>query len=96
MGAAGCSDPNTIDGSLTGFYDTSFNDVRARLYPSQLAIEYVRENGEVPVRIVVKFGPEYGDERIRTKTYNLKDRGAVTGRSHDTAIVNDERYTACW
>ena len=46
----GCAD-NTLGGSLADFYDTKFDGVRARLYEDELAVEYYRDNGEVPVRI---------------------------------------------
>ena len=42
-----------IEGSLGDFYDLTCIDVRARLYSSELAIEYVNITQEVPVRVTV-------------------------------------------
>ena len=69
-----------LSGSLQQFYDTSFERTRARLYSSELAIEYVREDGEVPVRISVRRGPH-----LKTDTsIDLIEFGSLTGRSRDT------------
>ncbi len=91
MVATGCADDNSLSGSLTDFYGVTFDDVRARLYDSELTVEYTRDNGEIPVRVTVRFAP---DERLQSRTYDLDQRGSmvgligqrgtVTGRSHDT------------
>ncbi|MEM1348917.1 MAG: hypothetical protein AAGI01_10200 [Myxococcota bacterium] len=51
----GCAaDPNQLDGSLERFYDLSYATVRARLYSGELSIEFVRETGEVPLRVTMR------------------------------------------
>ncbi len=45
--------PNSLGGSLDEFYDLSFKETRARLFSSQLAIEWVDEDQEVVVRATV-------------------------------------------
>jgi hypothetical protein len=44
---ASCDDEkaNFLDGSLTESYDLGFDNVRIRLYPSELSIEYVSNGG---------------------------------------------------
>ena len=92
----GCADENALSGSLSDFYNVSFDGVRARLYPTELAIEYIRENGEVPVRVTIEVDE---GERLTTRTYTLPEKGGVTGRSGtndipplDTARIELEEY----
>lgn len=58
---------NWLDGSLADSYDLRFTSVRARLYPSELSIEYVAdaedEGEKVALRVtlnVVQAPPEVG------------------------------------
>lgn len=77
-----CSDRGgSLSGSLSSFYDLSFNHTRARLYSSELAIEYVTEAADVPVRVSLDVR-----DGISPGSYNLVDRGAVTGRRGDKNI----------
>ena len=55
--------------------------MRARLYPSELAIEFVSEADEVPVRITLLRDPP-----LATETYDLVERGEITGRADGVEI----------
>ena len=78
----GCKkDDASLVGSLGDFYDLQHQEVRARLYPSELAIEYVAENDEVPVRLTVLREPP-----LSTETYDLVERGEITGRADGVEI----------
>ncbi len=80
--AAGCSkDEASLVGSLGDFYRLDHDSIRARLYPSELAIEFVRENDEVPVRVTVRR-----DEQIVIGNYDLTQVGDITGRSDGVDI----------
>jgi len=80
--ATACSkDEASLVGSLGDFYELRHDAVRARLYPSELAIEFVRENFEVPVRVTVSTDPE-----LTIGEYDLAERGDVTGRSDGVDI----------
>lgn len=80
--AASCArDEASLTGSLGDFYDLRHDAVRARLYPSELAIEYVRGNNEVPVRVTVMVGSE-----LEPGTFDLLEEGNITGRSNDVDI----------
>jgi hypothetical protein len=48
------NDEDSLEGSVSEFYPLAFESVRARLYDSELAIEYVREDGETVVRVTVR------------------------------------------
>lgn len=80
--SASCGTENDISGSLADFYDVKFDGVRARLYSSELSIEYWRENGEVPVRLTLRIG----DKPPKAGEFDLMTLGAITGRSDDQDI----------
>ncbi len=91
LSLVGCSeDEGALRGSLGDFYDFTHSSVRARLYNSELSIEYVRENGQVPVRISLE---RIEGDPITTGEYNLGDRGIVTGRSGNNDIPQFLRGT---
>jgi len=73
-GCAGGDD--SLDGSVSEFYPLAFDSVRARLYDSELAIEYVREDGETVMRVTVRR-----DERDPQgpATFDLSAVGDLTG-----------------
>jgi hypothetical protein len=80
--ALSCSDRGgTLSGSLSKFYDLSFERTRARLYSSELSIEYVAESGDVPVRVSLD-----AKDGISEGTYDLMEAGAITGRRGDENI----------
>lgn len=80
--STGCSrDEASLVGSLGDFYELRHDLVRARLYPSELAIEYVRENNEVPVRITILTDP-----MIEIGEYDLAEVGDITGRADGVEI----------
>lgn len=55
LGVGACGDvADTLEGSVSDFYPLAFASVRARLYDSELAIEYVRADGETVVRVTVR------------------------------------------
>ena len=90
---AGCSkDQAVLVGSLGDFYSLQHEVVRARLYPneqrgtmsgqySELAIEYVRENNEVPVRLTLLAEPA-----LEVGSYDIKERGEISGRTDGVEI----------
>lgn len=82
---------STLTGSLERFYKLGYTQVRARLYASELSIEYVNENGEVPVRITVLRSPRLARERV----FTLPEEGRVNGRVRDTDLpeMNDGTVT---
>lgn len=80
--SAGCAkDEASLVGSLGDFYDLRHEVVRARLYPSELAIEFVKENNEVPVRLTVSTDPP-----LAPGSYDLLERGEITGRTDGVDI----------
>lgn len=80
--ASSCSkEEASLVGSLGDFYELRHDAVRARLYESELAIEFVRENFEVPVRVTVSTTP-----KLEPGEYDLAERGDVTGRSDGVDI----------
>lgn len=77
------SDDGGLQGSLQDFYNLSFQSVRARLYPNELSIEYVREGGQVPVRLTLR---QEDGQPIKAARYDLLTLGNITGRSGDNDI----------
>jgi hypothetical protein len=76
-------DGGNLEGSLGEVYDLSFETVRARLYPSDLSVEYVNEHGEVVVRLTARRVPaELGD----SSTVDLTEAGDITGVSGGVSI----------
>lgn len=80
--SCGAQRGGNLQGSLLDFYDVEYSMVRARLYSSELAIEYVREDGEVPVRVTVLRDVDL----VAGESFSLPARGNITGRSGDTDI----------
>lgn len=77
------TDGNGLKGSLSTFHDLSFSTVRARLYSSELAVEYVRENQEVALRVSLRrseLEPERGVDA------DLATQGDVTGATAGTPL----------
>jgi hypothetical protein len=72
--------PNYLDGSLTGSYDLAFDETQARLYSSELSIEYVEDpEGEAKVALRVTLDVTNGQPE-GGKIYDLLEHGAI-GRS---------------
>ncbi len=76
----GCSEGNELSGSLDQVYRLDFSSVRARLYSSQLAIEYVAASEAVPVRITLR---RRKGRRPSTGSHNLLKYGDITGELED-------------
>ncbi|MFO0746695.1 MAG: hypothetical protein U1F43_13640, partial [Myxococcota bacterium] len=77
--AGACADQvDALDGSVSEFYPLAFSAVRARLYSSELSIEFVTASGEAVVRVTVRRAEHEpkGAESIDLGTY-----GDVTGSS---------------
>ncbi|MBI5525774.1 MAG: hypothetical protein HY897_05525 [Deltaproteobacteria bacterium] len=72
-----------LEGSLGEVYDLSFETVRARLYPSDLSIEYVNEHGEAVVRLTARRVPA---ELTDSSTFDLTEGGDITGASGGVSI----------
>jgi hypothetical protein len=82
VGLCACSDSGgTLSGSLGDYYDLSFDHTRARLYSSDLAVEFVAADGQVPVRVSLSRG-----DGLAAGTYDLEQRGDITGQRDDTRI----------
>lgn len=78
---ASCGSEGDLTGSMEQFYDLSYAQVRARHYPSELAIEYVREDGQVPVRVTVR-----ADQLQAGKSLDLLKVGTISGRTRETDL----------
>ena len=76
---------NYLRGSLADSYDLDFDDLRIRLYQSELSIEYLvdSEQGEkVTLRVTLKDAGLAAD-----KTYNLKTQGTIgRGQGFDSNL----------
>lgn len=75
---AGCGADSDLDGSLSEIYRLDHDTVRARLYATELAIEYVAGDDSVPVRVSLRF-----EELPREGDYDLLETGDVGGRRAD-------------
>lgn len=79
-----CSeDEAALSGSLENFYDISYSTVRARLYDSELSIEYIREDLQVPVRVTLR---KLSTGMLGPGAYDLSALGSISGRSRDNDI----------
>jgi len=84
LAAAACdSDPNDLSGSVSEFYPLSFETVRARLYDSELAIEYVRGDGETVARVTVRRAER---DPTGAGAISLADHGDVTGSANGVEL----------
>ncbi len=83
--AAGCDQANnTLHGSLSEVYNLHFESVRARLYTSELSIEYIDTHSAVPVRLTLDLSVV---EPAADQSYDLMEVGDITGRMpNDTEI----------
>lgn len=77
VGVAGCEADNSLGGSVGEVYELSFQTVEARLFESEFAVEYIREDEQIPVRVIVerREGSEISQGEI-----SLDNRGTVVGR----------------
>ena len=50
-----CDDEGALGGSIGDVYRLGHDGVRARLYDSELSIEYTRDNGSVPDPSLISF-----------------------------------------
>ena len=69
--------PNSLDGSLTESYDLAFDETRARLYDSELAIEYV-EDPQGTQTVVLRVTLDTDVEPKAGKSYDLVEHGEIT------------------
>jgi hypothetical protein len=69
--------PNSLDGSLTESYDLAFDTTDARLYTSELAIEYV-EDPEGAATVVLRVTLDADVEPKAGKSYDLVEHGEIT------------------
>lgn len=99
--------PNTLEGGLSSYVNVGFETVRARLYSTELAIEYVDVDQAVPVRLTVSAavdGPatidlsKYGDITGRRDGVNLPEMSTgtlyLTGYSRQDGEVVTGRFEA--
>jgi hypothetical protein len=83
VGVCACSETGgSLSGSLGDYYDLSFAHSRARLYSSDLAVEFVAADGQVPVRVSIMRD----EEGLAAGTFNLEEQGDITGQRGDTRI----------
>lgn len=78
--SSGCKklEANWLDGSLLETYDLAFDQVRARLYSSEMAVEYIFDpegTAKVALRITVDVE---GGQLEAGKSYNLANRGSIS------------------
>ena len=88
LSTAACGEETKLGGSLGQTYDLSFDHMRARLYPTELSIEYVRyvgEDSEVIVRLTVRTTDTGLDGPA---TVDLARFGGVSGSSEGVDIPN--------
>jgi len=79
-----------LSGSLSNVYDLSFESVRARLYPSDLSIEFVNGQGEVVVRVTGRRAAREPSAGVKV---DLVTEGDVTGTSGGVEIPRITRGT---
>ncbi|MEL6342218.1 MAG: hypothetical protein AAFV53_03745 [Myxococcota bacterium] len=81
MVLVGCAeDPdNFLRGSMTTTYGLEFNDVRSRLYDSELSIEYLYSDDETPETVTLRVTLDNAQLASNT-VYDLLSMGNV-GRS---------------
>ncbi len=81
-----CSEDNELSGSLEEVYQLQFDLVRARLYSSEFAVEYLSSNsGVVPVRLTLdRKALRKADKDLESgDSYDLDRYGDITGRQAD-------------
>jgi hypothetical protein len=83
MLVAGCADEGGLSGSLGDVYRLDYDVVRARLYSSELSVEYVTASGSVPVRVTLRVR----DVELEGREYDLVAHGDVTGRNADGSEI---------
>ncbi len=69
--------PNYLDGSLTDSYDLAFDETQARLYTSELAIEYV-DDPQGAAAVVLRVTIDTEVEPKAGKIYDLVEDGEIT------------------
>ena len=83
--SAACDpDSTTLSGSLSQVYNIHFESVRARLYASELSIEYVDRYSAVPVRLTLRLADV---QPTADHDYDLFQVGDITGRTPDDAEI---------
>jgi hypothetical protein len=81
-----CAEDNSLSGSLDQVYRLQFDQVRARMYSSEFAVEYlVSKSGVVPIRLTVNLKSLREDnKKLKSgETYDLDKYGDITGRQAD-------------
>jgi len=83
--SSGCAvSEGDLSGSLGEFYTLHADEVRARLYDSELSIEYIKAvTGEVSVRVTVTRSAQ---DPSGPATVNLAEAGNVSGSSEGNLI----------
>lgn len=82
LALAGCDDTDAtaLRGSVSRIYALDFVETRARLSASELSIEYVAGDGQVPVQIIARPPPD------GAATVDLATDGDVLGRRDGIAL----------
>ena len=84
LAVAGCASGDELSGSLSDVYRLEHDAVRARLYSSELSIEYFRSDGSVPVRVTLRRDDK---EPKANSSFDLKKHGHVGGQLRDGTEV---------
>ncbi|MCK5689950.1 hypothetical protein KAI87_11805 [Myxococcota bacterium] len=91
LSACGDEGPNYLEGSLADSYSIEFDSVRARLYESELSIEYVESSGgdeKISLRLAIRRNAA---ELAEGGSYDLVDISTVSrGSGYDSDIPTIE------
>jgi hypothetical protein len=83
---AGCEDEAAdarLRGSLSTVYPLAHDTVRARLTRSELAIEYIRGDGQTAVRLSLE-----ADSAAEGRVIDLAETGTLTGQVDDLILAD--------
>jgi len=85
----GCAEsgPTYLEGSLADVYDVRFDEVRARLYDSELSIEYLLNDPDEGQLVSLRVALE-NISLAENTAYDLVDRGDI-GRSDSLVALPD-------
>lgn len=86
--AVACGPEDELSGSLDQVYVLKHSGTRARLYSSELAVEYLGPQQSVPVRVSLRLAAIEEDDRILAPgRYDLAVLGDITGAQADGSVI---------
>ena len=80
VSSTACGGEGDLSGSLSDIDRLDHDEVRARLYTSELSIEYAKDDGSVPVRVTLRLDEV---DLSADSSYDLIVHGAITGQLRD-------------